>query len=134
MRLAKRLLVAVLLLATLALAGCGTSERDQVKAKVLQLARASASRDYRVLCEQVLAPSLVRHLTANGISCQRGMQVALAAVSQPTVSVGRVTVDGNQASAITLSFATGQQASLATVELVRTGAGWRVWSVSPTVG
>jgi hypothetical protein len=115
------------------LCGCGASATDQVRAKVEQLARATADRDYRALCDQILAPALVAHLTANGIGCERAMQVALAGVRSPTVSVGKITVRGSEASAITLSFAQGQQASLDAVELIETSNGWRVSSLGSPV-
>jgi hypothetical protein len=121
-------------LAAIGLVGCGASASDQVRAKVEQLARATADKDYRALCDRVLAPSLVQHLTSNGIGCEQAMRVALAGVQNPTVSVGKVTVQGSQATAITFSFARGQQASLDAVKLVETGGGWRVSSLGSAVG
>jgi len=110
--------------------GCGQSASDQVRAKVQQLARAAASRNYAEICQQVLAPSLVAHLVSNGIPCQDGIQVALSTVHNPVITVGRITVRGNTASAIILSTAQGQQASLSALVLKRTPQGWRIVSLN----
>ena len=112
-----------------ALAGCGASDRDQIASKVQQLADAVGSHDYQAICTEVLAPSLVAHLVENGIPCVRAMQVALAGVRQPEISIGRIQIQGSTATAITLTVATGQRASLAAIKLVKTGPGWRISSL-----
>ncbi len=115
------------------LAGCGTSDRDQVRAKVDQFLKATARKDYATLCHQVLAPGLLAHLAAGGIQCEQAMQIALGAVKSPALSIGRVDVRGDKASVITLTTATGQQASLDAIELTKTGSGWRVESLGTPV-
>lgn len=113
-----------------ALAGCASSERDQVQAKVKQFAQATASRDSKTLCEQVLAPSLLARMKAGGITCQKAMQIFVSSVENPTVSIGRIFVNGQTASAITLTSAQGQAGSLDTIQLVKTSHGWRVASLA----
>jgi predicted metal-dependent phosphotriesterase family hydrolase len=113
--------------------GCGTSDRDQVRAKVDQFLKATAGKDYRTLCDQVLAPALLSHLAAGGIACVQAMQIALEGVKSPALSIGRVDVNGDQASVITLTTASGQQASLDAIELTKTGKGWRVASLGTPV-
>jgi hypothetical protein len=114
---------------TLALSGCGATQGSQVRAEVARLARATASRQYRTLCEQILDPSLVAHLTRNGIACPAAMRVALGDVHEPTISVGKVTVHGRTATAIALASARGERASVVAIELRRTGEGWRITSL-----
>ena len=114
------------LVAVGAVAGCGTSEREQVQAKVQQFVKAAASKDYKTICDQVLAPSLLERMTAAGINCQQAMQIALGGVQRPSLAIGRISVNGSSASAITLSNARGQLASLDAIQLIRTSAGWRV--------
>jgi hypothetical protein len=121
------------ILAACALAGCGTSERDQVQAKVQQFVTAASGRDYKTICEQVLAPSLLARLAAGGISCEQAMQIAFGSVQSPTLSIGRVTVSGQTASVITLTAARGQVASLDAIELVKTAQGWRVSALGSPV-
>jgi hypothetical protein len=116
-----------------ALGGCGASANDQVRAKVQQFGKAVKSRDYKALCDDVLAPSLVAHLTLNRISCEQAMRVGLARVRDPTLSIGEVTVIGKTASVITLSMALGQQSSLDTIGLVETAHGWRISSLSSPI-
>jgi hypothetical protein len=116
----------VIVATALALTACGTSDRDQVRDKVDQFVTAAAHKDYRTICRAVLAPTLLGKLAEAGITCEQAMQVALGGVQQPTLSIGKITVSGSSASVIVLSGAQGQQASLETIQLVRTGEGWRI--------
>jgi hypothetical protein len=114
--------------------GCGTSDRDLVRAKVQQFLTATRTKDYKTLCEQVLAPALVERVVSAGLQCEQALQIALGGVSNPTLLIGRVTVAGSKASAITLSGAKGQEASLDAIQLIKTAQGWRVKSLgSPVV-
>jgi hypothetical protein len=113
-----------------ALTGCGTSARDQVRAKVQQFAAAAAHKDYGTICQQVLAPALVEHLTANHIRCEDALRLALSPVRKPTLSIGPVTVKGKAASVYTLTLAEGQQASLNVLHLIDTSDGWRITSLN----
>jgi hypothetical protein len=116
--------------AACALAGCGSRASDQVKAKISQFVKAADAKDYATLCTQVLAPSLVDRLSSAGVSCPDAMQIAFQGVQNPALSVGKVTISGSRASAITLSTARNQQASVDTIELVKTDHGWRVSSLA----
>jgi len=111
--------------AALALAGC-SSRSDQVRAKVTQFVHAVAGHDYRTLCRQVLAPSLLAHLEIYGLSCRQAMSIALRGVQDARVAIGPVRVHGSHASVDTITTARGQEASLDAIELVDTRAGWRV--------
>jgi uncharacterized protein YoaH (UPF0181 family) len=114
--------------------GCGTSPgtspRAQVQAKVEQFAHATASRDYATLCNQVLAPDLIRHLTAAGLSCQQAMKLFAGSVKNPSLSVAKVTVKGKTASTTVLASATGQQSSVESIQLIDTDDGWRLESLA----
>jgi hypothetical protein len=113
-----------------ALAGCGASASDEVQAKLQQFAHAVASRDTGTLCRRVLAPDLVGHLNAAGLSCQQAMRTFVDSVSDPTLSVSKVHVNGSSASAVVLARAKGQQASLQSVQLTNTKNGWRLASLA----
>ena len=118
----------------LAVAGCGTSARDQVQAKVQQFVSATAAKDAKTICDDVLAPSLLERMAAGGITCQQAMQIFFSSVQSPTLSIGRIDVSGQTASAITLTSARGQQGSLDAIKLVNTSRGWRISSLgSPIV-
>jgi hypothetical protein len=119
----------LLVFAACAVSGCGSSAKDQVRSKVQQFAAATTHKDYATICNQVLAPSLVKRLTSYGIGCERAMRVALGNVQRPTLSIGQITIKGKTASVITLTVAEGQQASLDALQLVDTGDGWRISSL-----
>jgi hypothetical protein len=120
----------LVIFATGGLAGCGASAKDQVRAKVQQFADAAEHKDYGTICDQVLAPALVRHLTANHIPCEEALRFALGNVQHPTLSIGPVKVKGKAASVYTLSLAEGQQASLNVLQLIDTSDGWRISSLN----
>jgi hypothetical protein len=108
------------------IAGCGSSTRDQVRAKVQEFATAVAHKDARKICTDVFAPALVKRFETVGLTCERGLEIFLSALHSPTLAVGRVTVNGSRASAMTLSGASGQRTSVEAVELIRTANGWRI--------
>jgi len=113
-----------------ALAGCGVSASVQVQAKLQQFAHAVATRDTGTLCTQVLAPDLVGHLNAAGLSCRQAMLTFVNSVTDPSLSVSKVHVKGSSASAVVLARAKGQQASLESVQLTNTKNGWRLTSLA----
>jgi hypothetical protein len=113
-----------------ALTGCGASASDQVQAKLEQFAHAVAARDTATLCSQVLAPDLVGHLNAAGLSCSQAMRTFVQSVSNPSLSVSKVHVKGGSASAVVLARAKGQPSSLESVQLTNTKNGWRLTSLA----
>jgi hypothetical protein len=119
-------LAAVAVSSALALVGCGTSERDDVRAKVDQFVKATAQKDYRTLCTQVLAPSLLQHFTAYGLKCERGLALGFNSVQEPRLSIGSIAIHGKTASVTVLTTASGQEGSLTAIELANTSSGWRI--------
>jgi hypothetical protein len=112
------------------MAGCGASAQDQVQSKVDQFLTAIDTHNYHTLCTQVLAPSLLTHLARGGIQCEQAMRISLANVHDPILSVGRITVNGSRAQAITLSGAKGEKGAFESIDLVDTGSGWRISSLA----
>lgn len=125
--------VAMTVCAAIVLSGCGGSAREQIQSKVQQLAQAAGAHDYQAICSEVLAPSLVAHLVRNQISCEQAMRVALRSVRTPVISIGKIKVSGGRATAITLTVAQGQRASLAAIELIETRDGWRITSLGSSL-
>ena len=119
-----------LLCSAYVLAGCGASAHQQVEAKVQEFARATANRNYAALCSDVLAPALVAHLTAAGLSCEQAMRIFVSSVQNPSINVSKVTVHGSSASAVVLASATGQRAAIESIELIDTKHGWRLASLA----
>ena len=101
-----------------------------MQAKVEQFARATAGKQVRTLCTQVLAPELVSRLTAAGISCDQAMRIFVSSVSHPTLTVSKITVHGNRATAVVTAGATGQPSAVQRIELIQTANGWRLASLA----
>lgn len=119
--------------AALLLAGCGSAQQA-IQSKVQQLSQAASARDYGTICRQVLSPAFVERIVLNTqLSCEEAVRVALSRVRDPMISVGKIVVRGRQASAITLTLARGERASLAVIDLVDTGDGWRISSLGSSL-
>jgi hypothetical protein len=131
MRLAR---AAMAVIAACAVSGCGASSRTEVQAKLQQFVRATAAGDTKTLCGEVLAQSLITRLASTGQSCQSAMRIFLTSVHDPTLSVGKITVTGHTATAITLTSARGQRSTVASVQLVDTSAGWRISALGSSGG
>ena len=116
------------------LGACGGSSGDPVRAKVQQLISAVRTRDYATICRKVLSPTLLADLAQGGVGCEQALSVSLAGVRRPRLTIGKVTVSGNTASALTVSSASGQSAVLTSIELVKTSAGWRVSALGSPIG
>jgi hypothetical protein len=127
----RRVTVAAALACAL-LAGCGDSgpsDEEQVRGVVAAFGRATAARDYRTMCDRLLAPDLVEKLTEIGLPCEVALHKALGDVKDPRLIVGKVTVDGDRAEAQVRSSAANQQPSSDVLELDRVGDGWRIASL-----
>jgi ketosteroid isomerase-like protein len=123
--------VATLLVAA-ALAGCGSgpSDEQQVRQTITDFARATARKDYRTLCQHVLAPKLIEQVKQIGLPCEQALQRGRGDVKDPRVIVGRVTVKGDTASAEVRSSAAGEAPSQDTVELTKVAGHWRISSLA----
>lgn len=113
-----------------AVSGCGTSDSDQVHAKVEQFVQAVGAHDANTLCHQVLAPSLTNRLVGEGLTCEQGAQIFFKSVQNPTLSVGRISISRGAASVLVLTGAHCQRLALAQLYLVKTSGGWRIASES----
>ncbi len=119
---------------SLALAGCGASETSQVRSKVMQFAVAAHGHDYRTICAKVLGPALLADIASGGVSCAKAMSLALSGVRGARLVIGTIKVSGSRASVVTLTQAKGEKTTLATLELTKTPAGWRIASLGNAVG
>jgi hypothetical protein len=130
LRPVRRPLVAVLLAAA-ALCGCGSgpSDQEQVRATVEAFGRASAAKDYQRLCDRLLTPKLVEEVENQGLPCEAALRQGLGDVEAPTLTIGRIEVDGTTATAEVNSSARGQEPSRDTLQLERVGGTWRIASL-----
>jgi hypothetical protein len=125
--------LAVALSLTLVLAACGgkpATEESKVRDLLAKLAKATAAHDYRTLCEDVLAPSLVKEVETVGVPCTDALRAGLASVHSPRLKVVQVKVRGKHAVATVHTTAANQRASDDRVSLVRSDSGWRVSSLT----
>jgi predicted small lipoprotein YifL len=119
-------------LALLALAGCGEQgppPEQQVRATVAEFGRATAAKDYQALCDKLLAPALVEDVTSIGLPCETALKRGLGEVREPRLTIGRVQVEGDRASAEIRTAATGQEPSEDTLRLVKVDGTWKISSL-----
>jgi hypothetical protein len=92
--------------------------------------QATAAKDYQRLCDNLLAPKLVEEVEQAGLPCEVALKQGLGDVEAPTLTIGRVTVDGDNATAEVNSTAQGQQPSRDTLKLQRVKGKWRIASLA----
>ena len=119
-------------LALLLLAGCGDDApppEDQVRPAVAAFGRATAAKDYGTLCDRLLAPSLVDDVESVGLPCEAALRRGLRHVQDPRLSIGRISVKGEHASAEIRTSAAGQMPSRDTLRLVKVDGSWKIASL-----
>jgi hypothetical protein len=126
----RRPLVA-LVAAALALSGCGSgpSDAEQVRSTVLAFGRATAAKDYQRLCDALLAPRLLDKIQQAGLPCEAALQKGLGDVRDPKLTLGRITVDGDAATADVRTSASGQQPARVKLKLTKVAGKWRIASL-----
>ncbi len=117
-----------LLLLTVFAAGCGdeTTPEDDVRAAVTRYGEASAAKDYQAICDELLAPDLVKNAEQYGLPCELAVKPSLEAAKSPKLTVGAVTVNGDTATAQITSTAANQKPSKDTLTLRRISDEWRI--------
>jgi hypothetical protein len=127
---AVRLLAPVLVMALLA--GCGDTgptPEQQVRTTVSDFGHATADKDYKTLCGRILAPKLIEDVTSIGLSCEAALKRGLGNVKDPRLTIGRVQIDGDQATAEIRTSASGQEPSKDTLKLVKVNGTWKISSL-----
>jgi Putative lumazine-binding len=116
----------------LVLAGCGEegpSPEQQVRDAVVEFGRATAAKDYRTLCDRLLAPSLIEEVESIGLPCEVALRQGLGQVRDPRLTIGRIEVRDDRASAQVRTTAAGEQPSEDTLELVDVDGSWKISSL-----
>ncbi len=114
-------------LLVLGLIGCGAaSPREEVRSTVTRFADASAKKDYQALCDELLAPALVQNVEQYGLPCELAIKQGLGDVRDPRLTLGKITVNDDRASARVTTQARGQKSSTDTLDLRRVSGEWRI--------
>ena len=119
-------------LALLILVGCGDrgpTPEEQVRSTVTEFGRATAAKDYQTLCDRLLAPSLVEEVESIGLPCEVALRQGLEEVREPRLTIGRVEVREDRASAEIRTSAAGEEPSRDTLELVNLDGTWKISSL-----
>jgi hypothetical protein len=119
-------------LALLILVGCGDrgpTPEEQVRSTVTEFGRATAAKDYQTLCDRLLAPSLVEEVESIGLPCEVALRPGLEEVREPRLTIGRVEVREDRASAEIRTSAAGEEPSRDTLELVNLDGTWKISSL-----
>jgi hypothetical protein len=114
------------------LAGCGgggPSDEQLVARTVASFGRATAAKDYRTLCDSILSPALIEKVVQIGLPCEQALAKALGDVKDPRLTIGKITVTGDRATAEIRTSATGQAPSRDTLDLQRVRGAWRIASL-----
>jgi hypothetical protein len=125
-----RYLAPVLVL--LAVAGCGESgptPEEQVRSAVTEFGRATAAKDYQVLCDRLLASSLVDEVESIGLPCEVALRQGLGDVREPRLTIGRVEVGDREATVEVRTSAGGEEPSRDTLRLVNEDGTWKISSL-----
>jgi hypothetical protein len=115
--------------------GSGVPNDQQVRAVVTQFGTAAAAKDYRTICDQLLADTLVKAVESIGLPCESALQKGLSDVRHPTLEVRQVSIAGSRALVSVHSTATGQPASDDAMQLVKEEGVWKIASLAePSAG
>ena len=128
----------VVLIAALALAGCGAQqepsstekfegEERAVAQKVEDLQEAGEGRNPEDICSEILAASLVEQLEAADVQCAEEMEKAIDDADDYELQVQDVTVSGTTATA---EVRRGDDGPTETMEFTKENGQWRATSLS----
>jgi hypothetical protein len=119
-------------LVLLILAGCGESgptPEEQVRSTVAEFGRATAAKDYAALCDRLLAPELIEEVESIGLPCERALRRGLGDVEDPRLTIGRIEIREDEASAEVRTSVAGEEPSQDTLQLVNLDGVWKISSL-----
>lgn len=127
------------------LPGCGgrTGDKPEVKALtpeaqvrviVESFGRATANKDYGLICTRLVARSLSDHVEELGLPCELAFKKGLGAVKGADLRIEGITVRGKVAYAKVHTTAVGQAPSDDTMKLELLAGQWRIASLDDPAG
>ena len=131
--------------AAILLPGCGGREakgpqvkaltpEGQVRVIVESFGRATADKDYGLICTRLVARSLSDNVEELGLPCELAFKKGLGEVKGADLRIDGVTVRGKVAYAKVHSTAVGQAASDDTLKLELIRGQWRIVSLDDPAG
>jgi len=121
--------IPVLLLVVL-LRSWSTDEGDRARATVERFGTAVVTRDYPLICRDLLASRLRETLQQAGVPCEQALRTGLGEVRSPTLRVVGATVEGDDARVDVRTGAAGQPSSEDALRLVREDGQWRITALT----
>jgi hypothetical protein len=113
----------------------GASSADQqVRTVVAKFGIATRDKDYQVICNQLLAQTLVQKIEAVGLPCEGALQRGLGDVKSPTLKINDVSISHGRALVSVHTTAAGQQPSDDALQLVLEGRHWKIASLAAPSG
>ncbi len=133
-------LTTLALVLALALAGCAGGARNvdsasdfkgeqQTVAQVIEdLQSAAEDSDERKICTDLITGGLRDAITSGGkaATCRGALEKALKDTDQSDLTVKRVTIDGDKATAVVRAKLSKDESRDETIELSKLGAAWRI--------
>jgi hypothetical protein len=121
---------AVALLLAAVPAGCGQSDEEEVRDTLKRFETAVRDRDYKTLCDDVLAKGILDRLQAAGAPCEVVLERGFGTRLSPSLTIHRIRVRDDVALAEVTSTAVGEKPARVTLRLVWAGDDWRLASLS----
>jgi hypothetical protein len=122
----------MLVLLPLLVAACGDqgpTPEEQVRSTVAEFGRATAAKDYQALCDDLLSPTLIDDVESVGLPCEVALREGLSGVREPRLTIGRIQLDGERATAEVSTTAAGQEPSRDTLRLENVEGAWKIASL-----
>ena len=107
----------------------GPTPEEQVRAAVAEFGRATETKDYQALCDDLLSPTLIDDVEAVGLPCEVALREGLSSVREPRLTIGRIQVDDQRATAEVSTTAAGQDPSRDTLRLENVDGVWKIASL-----
>lgn len=116
----------------LAIVSWSTDDRDRVRGSVEKFTAAIESRDYKTVCQDLLADDLLNKLEKLQIPCETFMREGIGNVKDPRLSIQNVVVVDDRARAAITTEALGQAPSSDVMSLEKQDGSWRISELNQT--
>jgi hypothetical protein len=108
-------------------AGSFTGVKHDVAQTIEDLQTAGKNSNESKICNDLLAPALVRRITQAGSTCKKAVGDALDEADSFDLTVKSVTLSGpNRATAVVRSTGAGKQNRTDTLSLIKIGPDWKI--------